>query len=257
MEPQLKNKDRIEILKEVYKDPNFRLSGAPIIDILRAGQRLVKGFLGSEKIRKHIYETVVPIGYNEPLLRFKDLVFGMSKERKDYLNDLRENYIDTGRKDAWAMYLGLPQKHDSFVESDYKPSVAKNQNAKYYKYSDKENVGRTSSVSFNKSRLSKKIRSIANNKSKKGTALDRTLGSFTWEKGEDERGKYISIYDRWDIHPFRSFSTIGVGSTSEKDFGQKLGVGQPWEYYDRFYYEENKNKENRKQANKPSTSSSR
>jgi hypothetical protein len=47
------------------------------------------------------------------------------------------------------------------------------------------------------------------------------LANFTMDRGEDERGPYISIYDRYDL--------------DQVPLSDRL-VGRPWEYYDRIHY---------------------
>ena len=56
-----------------------------------------------------------------------------------------------------------------------------------------------------------------------------TLGNFTIDLGEDEKGKYISYYDKWDLDPFKQDS---------KKVQSALGVTSP-EIYGRLYYKEN------------------
>ena len=87
------------------------------------------------------------------------------------------------------------------VESSYKPSKSKDPNAKYYTYKLDDEFDRSTSF-------------LNNN------------GKIKFDSGEDERGKYISIYDIWDLAPFGS------------RIGNQMG-GTPIEMYDRFYESEN------------------
>jgi hypothetical protein len=48
------------------------------------------------------------------------------------------------------------------------------------------------------------------------------LANFTMDRGEDERGPYVSIYDRYDLNLVPLADRV---------------VGRPWEYYDRIYYD--------------------
>jgi hypothetical protein len=50
-----------------------------------------------------------------------------------------------------------------------------------------------------------------------------TMGQFQLEKGEDERGPYVSYYDKWDL---------GAGGAAIPD-----EAGEPFEIYGRLYYD--------------------
>lgn len=271
MEPQLKNKDRIKILKEIYGDPNFTGS---FVDVLRFARKKLfdNKELRLESIRKKIYSRVSPRGYDQALRRMSKVFFpeDLTEERNmnleeiiqtkkdqpgyyDYYGKLQTDYVlengvarrvedNPTREDSWRMYLGLPQKYNSFVESEYKPSKAKDPNVVYYKYGPKAvtNYGSLISEQAHKTNLKGILDRYGGNvdyliaESKEtGSALytQESLGNTKIEKGEDEKGKYISIYDRWDLHPFPKFI--------KKDLGELTKVGKPWEYYDRYYYEPN------------------
>ena len=47
------------------------------------------------------------------------------------------------------------------------------------------------------------------------------LGQFTLNQGEDEKGKYISYYDKWDLDPFEYDDSKGDWKKKLTDFGQK------------------------------------
>lgn len=55
------------------------------------------------------------------------------------------------------------------------------------------------------------------------------LGTYTRSLGQDEKGKYMSYYDEWDISP--------IGNKSGKEGkDQTFGIGTPFSVYDRRYY---------------------
>lgn len=58
-----------------------------------------------------------------------------------------------------------------------------------------------------------------------------TLANFTISQGEDEKGKYISYYDIWDLAPY--------GRGKVNDYIQKKAGVKPQEVYGRLYYKEN------------------
>jgi hypothetical protein len=64
---------------------------------------------------------------------------------------------------------------------------------------------------------------------KGGQIYDVGLGDYTVNKGKDDRGEYISYYDKWDINPF------GQGKNAPD---VSLGIGKPFDLYDRIYYKD-------------------
>jgi hypothetical protein len=66
------------------------------------------------------------------------------------------------------------------------------------------------------------------------------LGSYTISLGEDEKGKYISYYDDWDINPFKGISSkikIPVLSNIE----DVVPGSNPFTVYGRRYYTNTRN----------------
>ena len=48
--------------------------------------------------------------------------------------------------------------------------------------------------------------------------------------GEDDKGKYISYYDKWDLQPFKNKFAAKLGQLGQKIIGVK-----PREVYNRIY----------------------
>lgn len=88
----------------------------------------------------------------------------------------------------------------SIVESKYRPSVSSDPNASYY----------TIPIDDPKTRFE---------------YLSDITGTAKYDFGEDENGKYISVYDVWDLAPFTNRGNDFSGTT-------------PPEIYDRFYQSE-------------------
>jgi len=64
-----------------------------------------------------------------------------------------------------------------------------------------------------------------------GTALGNyppVLNDFTYSRGFDNKGEYVSVYDKYDINPF------GKNKYGDKSFG----LGKPFEFYDRLYLDD-------------------
>ena len=137
------------------------------------------------------------------------------------------------RNDAWRMYLGLPQEHNTFSISNYKPQHS-SENKYYFRINDfleryLEERGYTqeeaiiqllSSVSN-----SEEVVMPSSSENHYGP-YDRDtgiMGFYTLTKGHDEKGYYISYYDRWNLE----------GSIE----GEDGIIGKPFEIYDRIYYD--------------------
>lgn len=123
-------------------------------------------------------------------------------------------------EDTWRIYLGIPQKNDTLSISDYRPSKSQD-NVYYYKFNDVEKallVG----VGY---RLSDIITTLSENNGslEKYSARSPALGKYSWQLGKDEKGSYVSYYDRWDLD-----------IPLEKEKGL---IGKPYEIYDRIYFD--------------------
>ncbi len=145
------------------------------------------------------------------------------------------------------MYLGLPQLHETFGVSEYKPANS-TEDRYYYKlntflseqamqffppekvaqfpemyepsiiYKLWYDIGKIGGI--NHSSVPEKNRGVKIHVENEPTLV---LGRYILSKGEDEEGTYISYYDRWDL--------------DESLEGKKGIIGKPFEIYDRIYYD--------------------
>ena len=127
------------------------------------------------------------------------------------------------RQDLLSLMMTGKQEHGSIPISEYKPTKAKNENAIYYSSPETERD------IINMVQDPKWDGSLDEIKSKYG----RVLGNYTINKGEDEKGKYISYYDVWDLNPYRGKSEAADVVTT---VGQYLAGVKPAEVYGRVYY---------------------
>lgn len=172
-------------------------------------------------IANRFYDTVEPDVYNDP-----DAV---KIKTEDFLQgNRRTTSQDQYSEDAWAKYLGLQQPGGSITESQYRPSVSKNKRAKYHRLPDEFEQALVKGYQQNKAF----IQHNADDPAKMGMSehqmpgdYGRALGNFTVGEGEDERGKYLSYYDKYDLAPQTSKGAI----KAEKIFGD------PFEFYNRIY----------------------
>ena len=68
------------------------------------------------------------------------------------------------------------------------------------------------------------------------------LGDYTMSKGKDDKGEYISYYDKWDLHPTgkSKLNPLNYAEQLGLSKDQSQGIGKPVEFYDRKYYTTNK-----------------
>ena len=157
------------------------------------------------------------------------------------------------RMDMMLMAADMPQKYDTMKESMWQPTKGKESKDKFYTFGDKNQMGQIFHGIKNKEGeivvkgLKEKIpymeketarRKAAGEKSRMFNVgyqsdVDKGAADFAWSKhhvgmerfqvgvGEDPMGKYMSIYDPWDI--------AGGGLTKE--------VFPGFQIYDRKYYE--------------------
>ena len=158
---------------------------------------------------------------------------------------------DMLRMDLLNIYAGKPQTYNTALKSEYKPSTSKDANKQYYKSKESEEdllLSMLDGDALNK--LSKGITSkkdleeAFSAKGKKvGTGYQRTvsgLGTATVGFGEDEKGPYVSYYDKWDLNPGSGKSSgLKLGKSSD-DFitslTESLGA-TPAEVYNRIYFD--------------------
>lgn len=129
------------------------------------------------------------------------------------------------RYDAWRLYLGLPQKFNTFGISDYSPAQSKD-NKYYYKLN---NLTHEIPL-WNLESVIKQIESHGGSMTwnqgifthNPQAAIQDVMRNFTISVNKDDLGTYLSYYDKWDVDiPIESSGTIG----------------EPYEIYDRIYYD--------------------
>jgi hypothetical protein len=157
------------------------------------------------------------------------------------------------RMDMMLMAADMPQKYDTMKESMWQPTKGKESKDKFYTFRDKNQMGQIFHGIKNKEGeivvkgLKEKIpymeeetarRKAAGEKTKMfnvgySSDVEKGAADFSWSKhhvgmerfqvgvGEDPMGKYMSIYDPWDI----------AGGELTK------GVFPGFQIYDRRYYE--------------------
>lgn len=135
--------------------------------------------------------------------------------------------------DAWRLYLGLPQQFDTFTISHYKPA----QGSEDRYYFSLQNPNEQVITPYPNEQIPAQARDLASESLprrilfllQRGDDLTSMyvdnipMGVYTISRGSDERGQYVSYYDRWDL--------------DESLEGEQGVIGQPFEIYDRIYYD--------------------
>ncbi len=157
-------------------------------------------------ISELVYKTIKPRMY-----------YADEKIKKLIPNFISGRELDSNeREDAFRVYLGLNQLYDTFGISDFKPKNSKDD--KYYFKIN--NMFEKRFIGF-KNPIKNIISQIEYGNGKSSVLADEIMGNYTWTKGEDEKGHYISYYDKWDLDV----------PIEEQGF-----IGKPFEIYDRIYY---------------------
>ena len=133
----------------------------------------------------------------------------------------------------------LPQKFNTLVESKYKPSRGVEKGDRFYSFRDEDQMASVFKVMYKTGVLQKMKKGKSYNIGyrsdvEKGDADFALAGSFVGLErfqvsiGEDKKGKYLAVYDPWDIDKFK-----WAGS-------KKVFPG--FQFYDRIYIEGPKQK---------------
>lgn len=183
----------------------------------------------TQQERENIFNTYRPVKYPGYLGAAKEYVKGVFGQSDLPLKDPEGDY-NIG-EEAWRKALDLPTKEKYITESKYKPTNAKDPNAKYYTLNDvidqekliqaAKRKGMSPGAVYQMEALTPYI---------KKEFMDRVKFIDTdplqkFQLSVDPKGKYVSIYDKYDF-----------------DFAPANKVIKPYEFYDRFYLPKEKKK---------------
>lgn len=187
-------------------------------------------------IRRRLYDHLAPAGYQLPITRTisavlnpvkKDIIEVAPKSRRK--KEIYPNLTPAVRDDIYAEYLQIPKEERHKVifnipdlgvsngqieETSLRPNNA--DNAKHFRLK--------SLTPIEKSRVVKQGLSVPIGKNTNSSPLRIYLGHHTLGHNFDNRGEYVSYYDKWDLAPF-----TGYGED------QSFGIGKPVHIYDRIY----------------------
>lgn len=254
---------RPSLLRQLFESGAFVPRAAGSFDVLK---NVAKGV--NMRINENLSENLDPYTYGEGPTNAEGLMdklkfaAGAAKKytRAGILNikdpgrailDKNPSNQDMLRVDLLNIYAGKPQKYNTALKSEYKPSTSKDANKQYYRSKESEEdllLSMLDSDSLNK--LSKGIKSKKDleaaftGKGKKvGEGYQRTVSGLGTAKigfGEDEKGPYVSYYDKWDLNPGSGKSSgLKLGKSSDDlitRLTEALGA-TPAEVYNRIYFD--------------------
>lgn len=200
--------EEIQTLDNEY--PIFRAEGGNLFG--NGGPELNSGWnIGAHiinKIKQKYLSDYADKGYvysypSNPLELFGYAIspYARASEYGNYMLDVMPKNITDARRALFAKNFGVNSDgkdyENAIVESRYRPTVSSNPDAKYY----------TLPIDDPRTRFED---------------LQSVIGTAKYDFGEDENGKYISVYDKWDLAPIT-------------DKGSDFLNATPPEIYDRFY----------------------
>ena len=190
------------------------------------------------------YRSITPIGYS-PIQAGKEYLAGERlpftwngvptswdtfQEHPMFKENLEQGqYIKDASDAAWKAYVyGMntkdPEIGNIYSKSKYRPTKAKDKNAKYYSLN---NIDDIFDDAVHNKLTDKDTKTGTEVKVKDSAAGGFTLSNYKLSKGKDDKGNYISYYDKNDYN-------INMGPMSIK--GENI-LGNPFEVYGRIYYD--------------------
>jgi len=134
-------------------------------------------------------------------------------------------------KDAFRLYLGLPQEMNSFTPSKYQKGAFEivNYNQMLPEVLD-ENIENLIKTKGNPEKEFKYGEHIEGGNSPIKPYGDIVMGKHTVKKGKDDKGEYIEYADKWDLDSYK-VGNVAVGQIADM-------VNKPFSIYGRVYYKD-------------------
>ena len=196
-------------------------------------------------INSRLYNNLSPIGY-EDLSRVPKAIF--LNKPDIYHNKMKDMPV---LDEIYAQYLGIPEENRHFnkrlEKSKYKPTQG-GENVTYYKLPQKTVDGRT--ILGDDHRYSGSSNTFVDtmvfdatymNPGKNKQQLNTELGYYTVGRGRDNKGDYVSYYDKWDINPFSGRlqnNTVFPKNIRKMLKDINLDFGVPVNIYDRIHFDD-------------------
>lgn len=172
-------------------------------------------------IQERLSNNLAPYGYNQIVKRLNNAIIKNIKDTHD---------VSNGRLDAFNIYMGKPQKNNTFSVSNYIPTKSKDNNITYFKLNNEEFEKNLINLVSEEKDIESYLKFIIDENLP--SAREDVMGRFYPSVGEDNNGKYIAYYDKWDLNPLNLKNPITKEEITT-DFGK------PFEIYNRVYYRDN------------------
>jgi len=240
------NPDRMQEIKIAATSPGVKTFANTLFD---GGKWLAKNFIkyhpglrfttkvlgtGLNYFKDEVFDKYRPIEYPDVL----DAIIKLNNPSVEPLKDKKGNLSPS--EEAWRKGLGFKDDFKYIKPASYKPADSEDNDAEYVRFENMYDPQKliNAYVKAQKELKPGKTKVLIpsldpyikgrKNLEASGVAFSQQdpLQNFTLDKGEDEKGKYISLYDVYDFGPL----------ITDLVYGFK----KPYEVYDRFYYEKNK-----------------
>lgn len=219
-------------------------------------------------VKNRLYRNLYPYGYTSeqynpdtkqmeeigPMQRLYRAV--VKNEPEPQAVAARENPqgYEKEKMDLWGMYLGKGQKNNTIAKSSYVPTQGSGKGTYYAIPKLEEQIGGIGQIKakdfndFKDQVLSSteggafgfnSVSGSRNNQKGKIVANMQPLGDATISAGEDDKGYYISYYDKWDLNPFSGGSAVNnklVKALGLDKVDDLAGIDGP-EIYGRVYFD--------------------
>ena len=211
-------------------------------DMTEAQQLKVYGITDAQRtydpsfIKRNLSNLNTDLGYETPISDVVKTAIGLDKG-VDF--SMFPKHAVAKEQDALRLYMGLPQKVDTFKPSKYKKGAFEINN-----YLDQlpDIMPSDEEINYYGQPLSSddfvyengKIPGINVADSETGNTLkpldDFVMGRHTVKKGKDNRGEYIEYMDRFDFDTYKLMG-LPIGEVSDK-------LNKPFDIYGRKYYKD-------------------
>ena len=149
-------------------------------------------------LRQKVVNSIYPYGYAPNPMGFIKAITNPKSTEENLRLDLNMPG-NRNRYDAFNLYSDLTQKYDTFVPGEYRPTMGNNKKSFYYKFKNPQAERRYVDMAAKYGLLDKEPGTnmvISDNWSVGGNSV---MNQGTIGYGKDDKGFYISCYDRWDL----------------------------------------------------------
>jgi hypothetical protein len=175
------------------------------------------------KVRQVLYDRVDPYSYDIGQAVSQLISKGRETKKNDVYDALWARYLNRSNADVGY------NVDDYLQPATYKPNKG-TPVGQLYRLTPKSWDGNEDLNPLGDIQLYEMLKSGKTSDLGDGVGGTKTgLGTYTRSLGQDEKGKYMSYYDEWDISP--------IGNKQGKNGkDQTFGIGTPFSVYDRRYY---------------------